>query len=522
MQGAGEGNSVLPTSNRNFSSVFFEVFMARDRNVYIWQAYVTVMSIVSVACLGALAFVIFQSGTNSKMVDGALDREKKAQESLRTSDSKVQLMEGMLGVKTLSDAEFNQLSTSIPTDEQWNKAIKTYTDNMSLFGPNPSPRNYTNLVGVLVSELRARNTAMDSAAKKEAAFKDDFEFKLAQETKAREAEKQNSLDLSNKRDKELVEYTEKNKEQGEQIASIELNKQNMEKLLNKKNRELTAQLEDSKKKIGEMEKSLDLFRTKLNEIQGEDFQYVQGKITEAASGSGGDLVWINLGRSSGLRPGVKFGVVGSDVSRVANEKPKALIEVIAVEEHLSRCKVLSTRSIILNGDLIYSPAWQPGRSVEFALVGKMDMNGDGNDDRVTLKALIEQNGGKVTVDLPPGGKLSGNSDNKLSVNTRWLVMGEDFKVRGDLTKEDALYAKQRNNLESEAKALGISRINLDKLMGWLRGSGAEVSAMGSAMQAKVLDFRPPPPPSTNSNRVSPIFQNRDGSVNRNSIKPELK
>ena len=42
--------------------------MARDRNVYVWQAYVTVMSIVSLACLGALLFVIFQSGTNAKTV----------------------------------------------------------------------------------------------------------------------------------------------------------------------------------------------------------------------------------------------------------------------------------------------------------------------------------------------------------------------------------------------------------------------------------------------------------------------
>ncbi len=497
--------------------------MARDRNVYIWQAYVTVMSIVSVACLGALAFVIFQSGTNSKMVDGALEREKGAQDSLRKSDSKVQLLEGMLGVKTLSDAEFNQLSTSIPADEQWNKAIKTYTDNMSLFGPNPSPRNYSNLVGILVAELRTRNTSIDSAARREAAFKEDFDLKLAQETKAREAEKQNSLDLSNKRDKELVEYTEKNKEQGDQIANIELSKQSMEKQLNKRSRELSTQLDESKKKIGEMEKSLELLSTKLNEIQGEDFQYVQGKITEAASGSGGDVVWINLGKSSGLRPGIKFGVVGSDVTRVADAKPKAQIEVVAIEDHVSRCKVLSTRSIILNGDSIYSPAWQPGRSVEFALVGKMDMNGDGRDDRAALKALIEQNGGKVTCDLPPDGKLWGN----LSVDTRWLVMGEDPKLRinkerGDLTKDDAQSAKDRNNLESEAKALGISRINLDKLMGWLRGSGAEVSAVGGAMQAKVLDFRSPPPPSMNSSRVSPIFQNRDGSLNKKTAKPELK
>ena len=495
--------------------------MARDRNVYVWQAYVTVMSIVSVACLGALAFVIFQSGTSTKTVEGALERERKAQESLRASDAKVQLMEGMLGVKTLNDADFNQLLTTISADEQWNKAVKTYTDNMSLFGPNPAPKNYTNLVATLISELRTRNTQVDSAAKRELAYKDDFDLKLAQETKAREAEKQNSLDLSNKRDKELVEYTEKNKAQAEEIASIELIKNNAQKAFDKERRILNGKLDDSQKLVGEMEKRLDALRTKLNEIQGEDFQYVQGKITEAASGSGGDIVWINLGKSSGLRPGVKFGVVGSDVSRVADARPKAQIEVIAVEEHLSRCKVLTTRSIILNGDFIYSPMWQPGRKVEFALVGKMDFNGDGSDDRNALKAMIEQNGGKVTCDLPPGGKIDG----KLTVDTRWLVMGEDIKLqgdkeRGDLTKDDKLSAKDRNNLESEAKSLGISRINLDKLMGWIRGSGTEVSALGGAMQSKVLDYRSAPPPSMNSSRVSPIFQNRDGSFNKNAAPPK--
>ena len=87
--------------------------MARDRNVYVWQAYVTVMSIVSLACLGALAFVIFQSGTNSKTVEAANEKEQAAQDALRVENNRRQLLESMLGVgKPISEAEFNQLVSS--------------------------------------------------------------------------------------------------------------------------------------------------------------------------------------------------------------------------------------------------------------------------------------------------------------------------------------------------------------------------------------------------------------------------
>ena len=199
----------------------------------------------------------------------------------------------------------------------------------------------------------------------------------------------------------------------------------------------------------------------LAEIQGVDVQDFQGKIVEVSKG--GDTVYINLGRADGLRPSVRFGVVNSDESRVTDAQPKARIEVVEVisgSEHLSRCKVLSDRTpiTILRGDSIYSPAWQPGRKVEFALAGKLDINGDGIDDRETIKTMIAQNGGLVTMDLPPTGTGSG----ELSVTTRWLVIGDDFKV-----------LDEGGALESKAKAFGISRIHVDKLLRWLRGSRAD-------------------------------------------------
>ena len=230
--------------------------------------------------------------------------------------------------------------------------------------------------------------------------------------------------------------------------------------LENQNQELYKKLEQSEKSIVELQKRLKTLGRKLDEIQGEDFQYFQGRIVEVANA--GDTVWINIGRADGLRPGVSFGVADSGVSNVADAKPKAKIEVVEVitgSEHLSRCKVLSDRAhiTILRGDSIYSPAWQPGRQVEFALVGKMDIDNDGIDDREKLKAMIALFGGRVTLDWPPNEKVIG----ELSVATRWIVIGDDFKV-----------VDVGGILESKAKSLGISRIKLDKLLGWLRGSPA--------------------------------------------------
>ncbi len=488
--------------------------MARDRNVYVWQAYVTVMSIVSLACLGALAFVIFSSGTNAKSVDAAQEREQKAQASLREESNRRQLLQAMVGSgKPQTEAEFNQMVSQVANDEELKNAIKKYNDNMALMGGNATDKNYSNLVDLLVQELRSRNMQLASSGQREIALKDEFDSKLLQETKTREEAKRFADEMSNKREKELVDYTEKLKAQEDRITKIEQEKRGVVAALTKKNAEVTSDFDRAKEDIGKMQKQLESLSSKLNDIQGEDFQYVQGKVTTVTSGSEGDTVYINLGSKHGLRPGVKFGVVGADASRVADERPKALIQVVKViNEQLSSCKVVSNRaSILLTGDSIYSPAWQPNRKVEFALVGKMDIDGDGSDDRSTIKSLIEENGGIVTVDLPPGGKATG----ALSVDTRWMVMGEDFKIRGsDLSAADQATANARRILESEAKSLGISRINLDKLMGWLRSSGSDISALGTGMKPKVLDYKSATPQSATSGRVSEIFQKRDGSLNR--------
>ncbi len=130
--------------------------MARDRNVTVWQAYVTVMSIVSFLCLGALAYMMFTSGTNLKTAEAAIKDKQNAEANLRKVTDRNQLLQSILGVgKPLSEAEFDQLKTSVTGDAEIDAAIKTYTNHMGLFGANEPEKNYAKLVDTLMQELRS-------------------------------------------------------------------------------------------------------------------------------------------------------------------------------------------------------------------------------------------------------------------------------------------------------------------------------------------------------------------------------
>ncbi|MCU0721953.1 MAG: hypothetical protein MUC83_19750, partial [Pirellula sp.] len=163
--------------------------MARDRNVTVWQAYVVVMSIVSFLCLGTLAFMMFTSGTNSKVAEQALKEKRDFETQLRNISVQKRALQSMLGFGDPED--LNQLKSSITGDAEFDKAFKTYTDHMTLFGPSSSDRTYAKLVDTLMQELRSRNSQIAAAAAKEIENNDRYEKSIADETRLRiEAQKE--------------------------------------------------------------------------------------------------------------------------------------------------------------------------------------------------------------------------------------------------------------------------------------------------------------------------------------------
>ena len=486
--------------------------MARDRNLSVWQAYVIVMSIVSFLCLGTLAWLGFTSGTNAKTAADALKQKQEADASLRKINDQNMLLQSILGVgKPISEADFALLESSVGGNAELEAAIKTYKNHMSLLGPGEAERNYSKLVDALMQQIRSRNVQLANAAAKSIQDTENYERKIKTETERSEKAQKDKDLIAAQSEKDLADYTAKVADQIKQNERIESEKKQQYNEFRKQLTDLNSKLSAEAKLREDSSRRMDSLVRTLNEVKNESFQSVQGEITEVVSRNDGqDEVWINLGRADGLRAGVTFVVVDSDATQASSSKKKATIEVLEViagTPHLSRAKVLPDRVFVpvLRGDKIYSPFWQPGSSVQIALVGKMDIDGDGRDDRDRLVNLIEQNGCQVAMDMSPSGEVKG----QLSPQVRWMVVGDDLRYRvdeeGNLDPAVVEASKKRRELESEARSMGITIISPLNLMNWLRSNGDVAMDGGVRLSPAELDARRIRSPSRGD--VSDIYKN---------------
>ncbi|HEX3450299.1 MAG TPA: hypothetical protein VHS97_18740, partial [Isosphaeraceae bacterium] len=134
-------------------------------------------------------------------------------------------------------------------------------------------------------------------------------------------------------------------------------------------------------------------------------------------------VLVSLTKRQGARPQMKMTIFDAKSPGIPTEKPKGNIELTQVGEQFSAARIVKTISSIdpiRVGDIVYSAAWSPNMPMRFALVGKMDVNRDGKDDRDELKRMIQEAGGTIDFDLPPAdlGKETGT----LSPRIDWYVI----------------------------------------------------------------------------------------------------
>ena len=147
-----------------------------------------------------------------------------------------------------------------------------------------------------------------------------------------------------------------------------------------------------------------------------------------------------------------------DSNNLARSESKGKIEVIRIiDEHQAEARILEDNpsNPITSNDIIYSPIWEVGNPVRFALAGFMDIDGDEQSDRALIKRLITLNGGVIDAEIDDDGRRSGD----ISVETRYLVTGEQPNEKTSDALRDA-YTQIRN----EAKDAGVTLISLDRLM----------------------------------------------------------
>jgi hypothetical protein len=186
-------------------------------------------------------------------------------------------------------------------------------------------------------------------------------------------------------------------------------------------------------------------------------------------------VHVNVTRRQGARPQMRLTIFAAGSPGVPTEQPKGNIQLIQVGDDESIARIdrqVSSIDPIRVGDIVYSPAWSPDEPMRFALIGKIDVNRDGKDDRQDLKRMIEDAGGIVDYDLPPPeyGKPSG----KLTARIAWYVTDERtplrdyFQSRSDASiAAQTQFEKAKGEAIKEARAEGIRPMPVGRLLAYL-------------------------------------------------------
>jgi hypothetical protein len=197
-----------------------------------------------------------------------------------------------------------------------------------------------------------------------------------------------------------------------------------------------------------------------------------------------ETVYLNLGAADGLRRQISFSVFGSDVNNLYNEVPKGKIEVVRViDDHTSEARIIDDYidDPILSGDVVYTPIWNANSALRFALLGKLDIDGDEKDDRERFKNLITLNNGKVDAE-----DVAGELQGRITRNTRYLV------VDGDARDESSAEGnKIHTEMLNAAASLGVEVVELDRILEYMGYNGdRRVIPLGN--RARAEDFKAKP------------------------------
>ena len=189
---------------------------------------------------------------------------------------------------------------------------------------------------------------------------------------------------------------------------------------------------------------------------------------------GRNEVQVDLTRSQGARPQMVMTIFDASSPGLPTDKPKGTIELLQVGDRSSVARIQKTNSSIepfKAGDIVYSAAWSPNDPKRFALIGKIDVNRDGKDDREDLKRMIAAAGGVVDFDLPPPG--SGEVSGKLTGKDEWYVIDERppyhevYGKSGATPSENADFLKKQTEAIREARLDGVRPMPIERLLPYL-------------------------------------------------------
>ncbi len=221
-------------------------------------------------------------------------------------------------------------------------------------------------------------------------------------------------------------------------------------------RELRQRFVDQQEKFGEL---------MIGPAELVTARQPDGQILTAVPGD--DVVYVNLGSENQLTLGLQFSVYSASTGIPASGYSKAQIEVVSIDRSSAECKIvrLEPNQVVLEGDLIANPVYDPKRRLVFLTIGGFDLDYDGTvdpDGRAAIESIVADWGGETT--------------NELTAMTDFVVAGAaprrpraatgDTEVRGD----QAAWQSYMDTLTS-ARNLSVPVMSQDVFLNFLGYSG---------------------------------------------------
>ena len=137
---------------------------------------------------------------------------------------------------------------------------------------------------------------------------------------------------------------------------------------------------------------------------------INGRIVKMAMQ--GQVAYGDLGKKDGILLGLPFSIFAPTELGKAKPEPKAQCRVVKIMNDSCELRIYEIKSDnpVIEGDLLYNPVYDRVRRLHFALIGRMDLENNGQDESEQLRGLITEFGGKV--------------DQALTVQTDFLVVGD--------------------------------------------------------------------------------------------------
>ena len=441
--------------------------MSSRENQGIQIALILFVIITVVLCVFTY-FFYSQAESNGKKLAQAQQSNQQLTQQNNLLDSKVQHLKFFIG---MSDTTRTQLEDAgLPSDEELDTMKDKYEKDRKQFGQGlpEDKQNYLGFAENLMATIRVANNGIADANQRVIAANQARDKTVVDE-------KKNTDTAIAAAKKAADDLQARNAAYNAARDKLKTDLDNISKEVADKSKELVTLRETTKTREDELLKEIDTEKTlseglkgQLANLQDESFEVADGKITWVNQRA--NVAWINLGSGDGLRPQTTFSVYDHNANGVSATERKGRIEVTKViGDHQAQCRILEDEltNPILTGDKVYTPAWQPGRRLRFAMAGVLDLDGDEKSDPEAIRRIVSLNGGIVDLELKKDGSVEG----EMSVETRYLILGKPPTGADGQLDENVLTTY--SGVISDARKLGVDQISLEKflnLMGWKSAS----------------------------------------------------